>query len=126
MAMEPSDVEVTPPPKTMNLEAQLQDPECLRGQPNILTEEGNSARLKSIIVSPREGKEIEQEATENSLEVADDEETLRNFQSKTKTKGQRQQGSVHHACLLTFSEEQALEKENYHRFRPHQVTGGSR
>ncbi|KAL0688156.1 hypothetical protein Bca4012_087833 [Brassica carinata] len=98
-AMQPSDVEITPPPKEMNREAQLQDPEGLQIQTDIGTEEVTPTRLKSIIVSPKEGNEVEQEIIGNSMEVADDEETLR--------------------------KEQALKKGNCLRFIPHQVMGGS-
>lgn len=87
--MQPSDVEITPPPKEMNREAQHQDPEGLQIQTDIGTEEVTPTRLKSIIVSPKEGNEVEQEIIGNSMEVADDEETLRSFQTKTKNRGSK-------------------------------------
>ncbi|WZZ92079.1 hypothetical protein YC2023_120658 [Brassica napus] len=44
----------------------------------------NSGRLKSIIVTPTDGRSEEQEEAREVVEIADDEETLLQFQSKKK------------------------------------------
>ncbi|KAH0872527.1 hypothetical protein HID58_069889 [Brassica napus] len=90
IAMQPSDIEVTPPPKLRSLEPYHQNAAHPLCNTEPLLENTNSPRLKSLIISSSEGPEKEQETSSNDLEVADDEETLQNFKNKAKNKVSKQ------------------------------------
>ncbi|WZZ42509.1 hypothetical protein YC2023_038768 [Brassica napus] len=84
LAMQPSDIEVTPPPAMKRIETNQKDVSILRNQTNRAMEGIYPERLKSIVVSPKGVMGGGAEAAEGAVEVADDEETLQNFQSKAK------------------------------------------
>lgn len=90
IAMQPSDIEVTPPPSLRSLEPYHQNAAHPLCNTEPLLENTNSPRLKSLIISSSEGPEKEQETASNDLEVADDEETLQNFKNKAKNKVSKQ------------------------------------
>ncbi|KAF3502960.1 hypothetical protein F2Q69_00045445 [Brassica cretica] len=84
VAMQPSDIEDTPPP-VMRRAAPHQDVDSLPEKQVQSPNDGiNSGRLKSIIVTPTDGRSEEQEEAREVVEIADDEETLLQFQSKKK------------------------------------------
>ena len=84
VAMQPSDIEDTPPP-IMRRAAPHQDVDSLPEKQVQSPNDGiNSGRLKSIIITPTDGRSEEQEEAREVVEIADDEETLLQFQSKKK------------------------------------------
>ncbi|CAN6810652.1 unnamed protein product, partial [Brassica oleracea] len=74
----------TPPPAMKRIETNQKDVSILRNQTNRAMEGIYPERLKSIVVSPKGVMGGGAEAAEGAVEVADDEETLQNFQSKAK------------------------------------------
>ncbi|WZZ04170.1 hypothetical protein YC2023_090091 [Brassica napus] len=85
-AMQPSDVEFTPPPRPRSSEIHHQETTQHEEPNNILMEDVNPARIKSLIISPRDEEAIAQDELRNVMEVAEDEETLQSFQNKAKLK----------------------------------------
>ncbi|KAF3531370.1 hypothetical protein DY000_02043508 [Brassica cretica] len=84
--MQPSDVEFTPPPRPRSSEIHHQETTQHEEPNNILMEDANPARIKSIIISPRDEEATAQDELRNVMEVAEDEETLQSFQNKAKLK----------------------------------------
>ncbi|CAN7015337.1 unnamed protein product, partial [Brassica rapa subsp. trilocularis] len=88
LAMQPSDVEVTPPPPPAlrSIDPNGIESVVLTRRPNKSPEGIYSGRFKSIVVSPEVRIEEGNTVSKEVLEVADDEDTLLNFQNKTKKK----------------------------------------
>lgn len=84
-AMQPSDVEVTPPPAPRNSDPHFVDlasPASLTATPT----QNGPTRLQSVIVSPVCPQIAEAESVQETDLLADDNETLQSFQRKAKSK----------------------------------------
>ncbi|KAJ4875020.1 Uncharacterized protein Rs2_40040 [Raphanus sativus] len=82
-AMQPSDAEVTPPPAPCVFASHYAGPSSPENPPNPMSKGQGTSRLQSIIISPVLEVEEDQVPQREMGEVADDEETLRNYQNKT-------------------------------------------
>ncbi|CAN7034157.1 unnamed protein product [Brassica rapa subsp. trilocularis] len=119
--MQPSDVEVTPPHAMRRIE----DGPILRNQSNRAREGAYPEKLKSIVVSPKGVMGEGAEALESAVEVADDEETLQNFQSKTKSKTTKQAKGAKAPTQMTGRKRGRPSKPKPTVASPNQLTGAS-
>ncbi|KAG5390397.1 hypothetical protein IGI04_031938 [Brassica rapa subsp. trilocularis] len=121
LAMQPSDVEVTPPHAMRRIE----DGPILRNQSNRAREGAYPEKLKSIVVSPKGVMGEGAEALESAVEVADDEETLQNFQSKTKSMTTKQAKGAKAPTQMTGRKRGRPSKPKPTVASPNQLTGAT-
>ncbi|CAN7036671.1 unnamed protein product, partial [Brassica oleracea var. botrytis] len=124
VATQPSDIEDTPPP-VMRRAAPHQDVDSLPEKQVQSPNDGiNSGRLKSIIVTPTDGRSEEQEEAREVVEIADDEETLLQFQSKKKKRNILFLIETKNNSEMVLDTLKWLPIENHHAVPPQTPGGG--